>query len=710
MPDPQAAREPRRGLWLALGVVLLVAVGYGIWGSKALPPRERTRPDITRPEADDEPLEARAPENPGYLGPQSCAPCHAARVAEFARTAHARACRRPDDGPMPAGFEPGKNRFTSSDGLLQFEMSRSGNAFSQNVRRGGTTATLGIDLVYGANHADEVFFSWKDNRIREMMAVWLHPRNGWAHTSYDQAGAGSFSRETTPRCLECHNTWMAHVPGTMNEYHPEGTVLGASCEKCHGPGREHVAHHRTHPEAKTANAILHPGRFDRERSIETCTQCHGNYTKARGPAFAHRPGVPLERDYRLAQTRHPEDDHVANQIKYLRQSKCFAKSEMTCATCHDPHRPHEPNPAADREACLKCHEPAACKDRPNLPGAVRDDCVKCHMPPRVWINVHFHTETDRYLPPIRRVQHRIAVDPVARDQALFEWHVRSGNMAAADPLRASLGERWLRLADEQMRDHRFLAANGSAREALRLEPNGSLREKAAAALRSAIERQTKLDAETVVALQAARDDRLLDAIDSFERTLAIKPDFALANSKLGTLNAMAGRTKAAVKHLEAVAADDPDNASGLAMLGWLAYLDERHDEAIGHYRRAVEIEPWDAKIEYHWGLAALATKRWAEAEAKFRKALAIEPRHAGARQGLSHVLREQGNAAEAVRAARTAARLTAFGHADILVTLADAYDAAHREAEAAAAAALALELQPSLPDATRRRMQTLRDR
>ena len=35
--------------------------------------------------------------NPGYLGMESCAACHAARVAEFRKTNHYWACRRPED-------------------------------------------------------------------------------------------------------------------------------------------------------------------------------------------------------------------------------------------------------------------------------------------------------------------------------------------------------------------------------------------------------------------------------------------------------------------------------------------------------------------------------------------------------------------------------------------------------------------------------------
>lgn len=623
---------------------------------------------------------------------------------------------------MPAGFAPGNGRFTTLDQSLRFEMARSGSDFLQTVVKntptGEARTTARIDLVYGANKADEVFFSWKGERLYELIAVWLHPLNRWGHASYNPHGSGDFSRETTTRCVECHNTFFEHVPGTANEYKKETVVLGVTCERCHGPGREHIDFRTRHKGAAVDSSAVHPGRLARERQIEVCTQCHANATKARGPAFAYRPGEPLEVYFRTAVTRHPEEDHVANQIKYLRQSKCFQKSDsLTCVTCHDPHRPADA--AAARESCLQCHQPDACTDRPKLPNAVREDCVGCHMPRRVWMNVHFHTDEDRYVPPVRRTQHRIAVDPVARSEVLLGWHRTSPGAAAtaaADRLTSELVGHWLMESDRYRRGYRFLAAIGAAREALRLGPGPELRRKVTAALGAAIDTQTKLDAGLADAFQAADAQHYLAAMDALERILTVKPDWAVVHSKLGTLYAVTGQKERAIKHLNAVALHDPDNASGLAMLGWLAYLDGQSADAADFYRRAEEIEPYDAKINYHWGLALARDGHWPEAADRFRRALKIDPRHAGAHQGLSHVLREQGRAGEAVRAARRAARLTGFDHPDVLITLAEAYAAAGRTPEAAAAAAKAIDVAAAqqggspLPPDVRRRLEELRAR
>ena len=703
-------------------IAVLVAAGVAAasyWTlTPTTPPAPPPRPDLAALGDDaDEPF---AVVNPGYLGPQACAPCHAARVTEFERTAHARACRRPTDGPMPPGFDPGRGTYVTADPGLRFEMARRGDEFFQTaVQRtpdGERRSTARIDLVYGAHQADEVFFSWRGDRLYELMTVWLHPSHEWANTPYDRHGSGGFARETTTRCLECHNTWFAHVPGTTNQYRPDSFVLGVTCERCHGPGKDHVAFHQAHPEAP-AHAIVQPATLDRDRLTEVCTQCHGNYTKPRGPTFSYRPGRPLADYYRLAETTHPEQDHVANQVKYLRESKCYQQSDsLTCTTCHDPHRPHEPGQsAAGLRSCLKCHQPEACGDRPNLPAAVRDDCTGCHMRKQVWMNVHFHTADDRYAPPIRRSQHRIGIDPVARKEVLLAWHrSQPGGSAEADRLAGELADHWLGEVEARRGQYRFLAAVGAAREALRVDPPPDKRAQAAAALRDAIGVQTRLDDDLILAYREADSPKPEAAVRLLDRILTIKPDLAAARHKLGALHARAGRLDLAIPHLESVARDDPDNAQGLALLGWLAYLAGRAEEATEYYRRAERIEPFSAKIRFHWGLALLQLRRWAEAEDRFRRALEADPNHAGALQGLAHALRADGRAGEAVRPAWRAARLTGFNEPDVLVTLADVYADAGRPAEAAAAATKVIELDVAgagatrLPFDVRGRMERLR--
>ena len=691
-------------VWVVGLVLVAGACGYALF-----------RPAPASHYVDDD-IDDASPPAPGYVGPQACAPCHAARTADFLKTNHARACRLPDGDGMPAGFAVGLGGFTPRNSAIRFEMTRSGNDFFQTSIRptpfGAERSTSRIGLVYGAGKLDEVFFTWHDDYLFELPVTWLHPQNAWGSVSFHQLSQGDFSRTTTPRCMECHNTWFHHIAGTENKYEPQSFLLGVSCERCHGPGRDHIALHEGHPVAGKSTLLVHPGKLSRERQIEVCTQCHGNALRHRTPEFSYRPGEPLDTHFRTAITEFPEQDHVANQVKYLRQSKCFQKAEkMSCVTCHDPHQPTDV--AAVQQSCLKCHQPAACVERPRLPAAVRDDCVACHMPKQFWMNVHFHTEDDVFLPPIRRSAHKIAVYPAARDEVLLAWNRGKDDAASkqeAARLTADLSRHWLAEEAKLRREYRFLAAIGAAREAVRLNPTPATRE----VLERDLAKLAAINAELTTAIERVAEKKYPEAETALLHLLAAQPKNSVALGKLGTVYANLKQDEQAVRYLQAAADADPDDPYGYTMLGWLAYLRGAAAESVEYYRRAAEIDPESAQINYQAGLSLIKLEGYEEAAAALRRTLVIDPNHAGACQALCQSLREIGKTGEAVRYGRKAARLTESKNPDVLLTLADAYASAGRYADAREAADRALPLaeanSPDLADQLRGRLALWKSR
>ncbi len=693
MIHPSSPSVPRLGRWIvALAVVVALALGgYAYWRHET--PPTPPRPASTEPHPDE--LVAK---NPGYVGPQACVACHANRVADFQKTRHFVACVQAKPGIMPEGFAAGRGGLRSREPGIRFEMSQSGNDFLQTVLHatpaGEKRTTSRIDLVYGSGAGlDEVYFSWRDDgTMFELPMAWLHPQNRWGTSPVDPHGGGEFARETHPRCMECHNTWMEHVPGTTNQFNRHGMILGVTCENCHGPAREHVAQHQASPGATEGKAIVHPGRLPRERQMDLCAQCHSNSLLRRSPAFSYRPGEPLDAHFKSIAPKHAEEDHVANQTKYVRASKCFQKSAtLTCNSCHNPHKPEGPaNAGSTKRTCLKCHEPAACREQPKLPEAVRGDCIGCHMPTKYKIQVSFITEDDDYVPPVRIREHRVGVYPEARDTALLDWLRKQPDEPSkqrAATLKSSLAEHWRKRADQHRRDGRNLAAIGALREGLHVAESAELRDD----LKRTLAEQTKVDRDLFDGLLQFRQQRMPQAIDTFNGLLKLRPDWAFVHGKLGTAYAVAGQKDKAAEHLRAVARFDADEPYGANMLGWLAYLDGRSEEAADWFRQADAIEPWTPMINYRWGLALSKLARWPEAAERFRTALKADPKHAAACQSLSVALLRQGKRDEALASAERAVRLTRAGNADMLLTLAECQADLGRYADAEASAAKALD-------------------
>src|SRR5205809_187259 len=82
-----------------------------------------------------------------------------------------------------------------------------------------------VGLVYGAGGStDEMYFAWEGDRLYSLPVAWLFPLDRWGH-----AVATAEAREASPGCLECHNTWVAHVTGSSNQYRHDGMILGVTC-------------------------------------------------------------------------------------------------------------------------------------------------------------------------------------------------------------------------------------------------------------------------------------------------------------------------------------------------------------------------------------------------------------------------------------------------------------------------------------------------
>lgn len=637
-----------------------------------------------------------ATSNPrGYLGIQACQTCHAARVKEFKETRHYLACMPPDPSQMPAAITSGEGKLTTSDPHLHFEMVKAGDDYIQKAIRTPAdgppqvTSTV-VSLVYGQGGiADQVYFGWRGNQLLELPVVRLLPQNEWGASKFDKNGGGDLAREATARCLECHNVWFQQTPGTLSEYDRQDMLLGVTCEKCHGPGHDHAAWHQDHPGAKSGQEIVHPGKLSRESLMAVCGQCHSNAAKYAAEPFTYTPGEPLEKYFKILDSPFPEDDHVANQDEYLRQSKCFQHSEMTCITCHDPHHREEVATAKRQQTCLQCHAEDKCTDRPNLPAPVRDDCIGCHMPLANKVQVHFFTAGDDYVPPAIRYEHRIGIYPLERKEKLLHWQRKKADPESklqVEKLEQDLAGEWIAQGDALREAHRFLPAIDAFRRAQRIRPSDAARKKLAAV----IELNSRIDRGWYQAAKEIQEQRFAEAARTLEEVLSIKPDLGMAHGKLGSVYASLGQKEKAREHFEVVSRFDPGEPYGEYMLGWTAYLDSQHGEAIEHYLRAEEMEPRNVKMKYHRGMAHLGASQWDNATAAFEKVLVLDPKHSGAYQGLSHAQRGLGQNKEAVKNARRAAELTGFRNADILISLADAYADTGRLEEAKKTASQAL--------------------
>ena len=147
------------------------------------------------------------------------------------------------------------------------------------------------------------------------------------------------------------------------------------------------------------------------------------------------------------------------------------------------------------------------------------------------------------------------------------------------------------------------------------------------------------------------------AIRHLEAATRIAPERASAHYRLGTALAMIGRAGDAMERYRRALELRPDFVQAHNNLGGLLHLAGDLDEAARRYRRVLTLDPTHANARFNLGNILLGAARFADAEIEFRGTLAVRPDFADAHVALGRALSAQGKIAAAVEAYRAALRL-----------------------------------------------------
>jgi predicted CXXCH cytochrome family protein len=228
-------------------------------------------------------------------------------------------------------------------------------------------------------------------------------------------GKDNADRPTGPLCDGCHSVNYDPRTKTVTEWN-------VGCEKCHGPGADHVR-------APSRANIVDPAKLDPVAANDVCIQCHSQgrplVNPIEGRAFdwpvGFRVGLALRDFWQL-------EDHTLGETTFTHfadgtghknrmQGNDFVQSVMyshgiTCANCHDAHG--TPNAAIlvapAKEVCGQCHEPGGANGpraktleahTHHRVGSTGSECIACHMPKiaQTLGDVMVRSHTMKFIPP-----------------------------------------------------------------------------------------------------------------------------------------------------------------------------------------------------------------------------------------------------------------------------------------------------------------------
>lgn len=591
----------------------------------------------------------------GYVPDRQCASCHRPIWETYQHVGMARSFSRPDPGNVIEDLAEGAGGFHHAPSGDHYEIElREGDYYFRRYQldeRGEPMHPFErrIDWIVGSGaHSRGYFYQTPSGELFQLPVVWYTQPGTWGMApGYDRPDHDGVTRPITRDCMFCHNAYPPVPAGGddwgMPQVFPRDLPEGTGCQRCHGPGAEHVrlANDLEVPQDAVVASIVNPARLPPEGRDDVCMQCHLQPTSrlsslvrrvGRGD-YSFRPGqdlaeylVPLDFDDGRPRNARFEINHHPYR---LRQSRCFIESgaRLNCMTCHDPHRkvPAEQAAAHYRAACFTCHAADACRtDAHAAAGVSPDDCVSCHMPRRRTQDVVHVVMTDHL------IARRVEGEPLA---ALAETPPPHGG-------RPELY--WADRAPAEPHASMYRALSGAA--------DGD--RGAMAALQAILAEAAPAEARPYLDLAEAqlRSGRAAAAIRTLESLPG--PPGAGALTNLGVAYAGVGLPDKAAAMLEQALQLDPDLPDTHFNLGLMLARLGRDGEARASYERAIELRPVHAKAWLNLGNLHARAERYADAIAAYGQALAIDPSLAAAHRNLGSALRRSGDWAEALRAWR----------------------------------------------------------
>jgi len=352
-----------------------------------------------------------------FAGSTTCLKCHKDIYEKHLQTEHFLSSSIASIDMIKGSFEKNRNEYFFTP-LSSVAMEKRGDSLYQVEYINGIEKQKGsIDIVVGSGRKGQSFLSWKNNSLVQLPVTYFTPESTWSSSPGFSPQKIAFNRVVTSRCLECHNTYFKTI--SSEDKHPEEydhsqIIYGISCEKCHGPAKEHVNFHTANPTDTGAKYIINPSALSRQLQLDLCALCHSGKLEKIKPSFSFQAGDKLS-DYFSFSSSPGQTINIdvhGNQLGLLSSSKCFIETEMTCTSCHNVHENEKGKLEVFSQRCATCHNGTLhhqCKMTNTIGNAIYKNCIDCHMPLQPSRSIAVYLQGASFPTPAKLRTHYITV-------------------------------------------------------------------------------------------------------------------------------------------------------------------------------------------------------------------------------------------------------------------------------------------------------------
>ena len=135
-----------------------------------------------------------------------------------------------------------------------------------------------------------------------------------------------------------------------------------------------------------------------------------------------------------------------------------------------------------------------------------------------------------------------------------------------------------------------------------------------------------------------------ESIFQFKKSLAIKPQNALAHYNIGISFSKKGNHADAIRHFYEASRIAPRFVAAHNNLGLMLCEQSRFSDAIRHFSQALQIEPENVNVQNNLGIAYARQGNLKDAAVHFAEAVRLSPRNKAARSNLTRCLKLLGKA------------------------------------------------------------------